>query len=71
MTLDDVQHTDGQAYARKVQLMEEELIKAGWSPLTKHEKSPVWRHPSGQLYPGVEYAWRIMKGEEWVEKPHR
>ena len=53
--------TDGQAWARKTQQWEMELKEAGWKSLCVHPNSLVWKSPTGQLYPGVFYAWSTMK----------
>ena len=49
-----------------IETMEKELIRAGWTLLDLN--STVWRAPNEQLYTGVEYCWRIMKGDQWSKQ---
>jgi hypothetical protein len=62
---------DVNQYIRKTQeeLQEEELKAAGWTPMTAHPRSPVWRSPEGVLVPGPGYAWLVMKERETAVTP--
>jgi hypothetical protein len=54
--------TDGQSWARKTQQWELELKEAGWKAKAAHPNAPIWIAPDGTLYPGVFFAWCVMKG---------
>lgn len=43
-------------------IQEAELRAGGWSPMTAHPRSAVWRSPDGVLTPGPGWAWSVMKG---------
>jgi len=45
--------------------MEEELVAGGWTKISDFE----WKAPNGNAYSGVEYCWRILKGDEFSKSP--
>jgi hypothetical protein len=42
--------------------MEEELFAGGW---TQQLSESDWKAPNGHVYTGVEYCWRILKGDQF------
>lgn len=59
--LDGVKPTNGQAWTRLIARCEAELKASGWKSGAVHPNSERWLSPQGQWYPGVFYAWLVMR----------
>ncbi len=52
--------TDRGIHKTQVDIWEEELKAAGWSPIAAHPHSATWLAPDGLIYSGPGYAWLLM-----------
>jgi hypothetical protein len=52
---------------RTIEEQTAELKANGWEPKTPN----IWKSPTGKLYPGTHWAWKVMRSVELSDETER